>query len=54
MRWPWLSHRRSGRYLHRGLVSDPYRIVLGTDLRYGEWTRLIDKDPSDRPVALGE
>ncbi len=39
-------------YLHRGLAGDPYRVVLGTSLPYEEWTKPIDKNPSERPAEL--
>jgi mannose-6-phosphate isomerase-like protein (cupin superfamily) len=39
-------------WLHRTLAGTSTRIVLGTNLPYGEWTMPIDKDPADRPEAL--
>ena len=41
-----------GGFLHQGLAGDPYRVVLGTDLPYAEWTMPIDKEPADRPERL--
>lgn len=39
-------------WLHRTLAGTAVRIVIGTNLPYGEWTMPIDKDPADRPAEL--
>jgi hypothetical protein len=39
-------------WLHRTLAGTHARVVLGTNLHYKSWTKPIDKDPADRPVAL--
>lgn len=39
-------------WLHRTLAGTAARIVVGTNLPYGEWTMPINKDPDDRPVEL--
>lgn len=39
-------------WLHRTLAGSNARIVLGTNLPYGEWTMPIDKDPAERPAEL--
>lgn len=39
-------------WLHRTLAGTAARILIGTNLPYGEWTMPIDKDPADRPVEL--
>lgn len=39
-------------WLHRTLAGSAGRIVLGTNLPYGEWTMPINKAPADRPAGL--
>lgn len=39
-------------WLHRTLGGSAGRLVIGTNLPYGEWTMPINKDPADRPLEL--
>ncbi len=39
-------------FLHQALAGPKQRLVIGTDLPYGDWTMPIDKDPADLPDHL--
>ena len=39
-------------YLHRTLAGTDTRVVVGTSLKYEDWTRPINKAPAERPAAL--
>ncbi len=39
-------------WLHRSLAGTNTRVVVGTSLKFEDWTRPLNKDPAQRPAAL--
>lgn len=39
-------------WLHRNLAGPAVRVVSGYDLPFEQWSKPINKDPSERPASL--
>ena len=50
---PGCHVRAPAGFLHQGLAGPAYRVVLGTDIPFKQWTYPIDKDPADLPASFG-